>query len=194
MTTERSRGRRFKGGTGRWAGFQTKAWLWVSILTCPLLASILSIPLAGRAQTASPGIVILDSRVTHTNFDPAGELQLLDLLNKTRSQHNLPLLVMDAALRSTARTHSRDMAVQGYFGHPSLSGQSFIERVGSVVRSGTLVGENVVIAQTVVQANTAFAASPGHSKNMLEPRFHRVGIGVATAGQLGLTVTEDFAE
>jgi hypothetical protein len=29
---------------------------------------------------------------------------------------------------------------------------------------------------------------------MVEPAFHRVGIGVATAGELGVMVTEDFSE
>jgi uncharacterized protein YkwD len=56
------------------------------------------------------------------------------------------------------------------------------------------VGENVTLARSVEQAHAAFVASSPHLRNILEPRFRRVGIGVAGAGDLGLFVTQDFAE
>lgn len=135
----------------------------------------------------------LDYHVPQSEIRPDAEVQLLDLLNRTRRARGLPPLVMDGSLRFVARAHSQDMARRGYFGHVTMSGQSFADRLSSVVREG-FVGENVAIAGTAEQANTAFAASPAHLGNMVEPRFHRVGIGVATAGALGMMVTEDFAE
>ncbi len=173
-----------------------RVWPWVIVMTGALLGSVLSIPTVVRSQTASPrpGLVSLDYRAPGTEHDPTSEARLLGLLNDVRRGHNLVPLVMDAPLRAVARAHSRDMAVQGYFGHTSLSGQSFLDRVGSAVGGEVLIGENVVISQSAEQAHTAFTASPGHYKNMLEPKFRRVGIGVATVGKLGLMVTEDFSE
>ncbi len=175
---------------------RTRAWPWVIVMTGALLGSVLGTPQMVRSQTPAPrpGLVSLDFRAPGTEHDPTSEVKLLDLLNGIRRGRNLVPLVMDGGLRAVARAHSRDMAVQGYFGHTSWSGQSFLDRVGSAIGGEMLIGENVVISQTAEQAHAAFTASPGHYKNMLEPRFHRVGIGIATAGKLGLIVTEDFSE
>ncbi len=175
---------------------RTRAWPWVIVMTGALLGSVLGTPQIVRSQTPSPrpGLVSLDFRAPSTEHDPASEARLLDLLNDARREHSLVPLIMDAPLRAVARAHSRDMAVRGYFGHTSLSGQSFLDRVGSAVGGEVLIGENVAISQTAEQAHAAFTASPGHYKNMLEPKFRRVGIGISTAGKLGLIVTEDFSE
>jgi uncharacterized protein YkwD len=130
---------------------------------------------------------------TQTEFVPDAETALLRLLNRTRRQHGLPLLVMNAVLRDTARSHSREMALGGFIGHGSPSSGAFLQRLGKVLRPGDFVGENVACGGTITQVETAFEASRGHLENILHPRFHSVGIGIAT-GALGLLVTEDFAE
>jgi uncharacterized protein YkwD len=130
---------------------------------------------------------------TQTEFVPDAETALLRLLNRTRRQHGLPLLVMNAVLRDTARSHSREMALGGFIGHGSPSSGAFLQRLGAVLRPGDFVGENVACGGTITQVETAFEASRGHLENILHPRFHSVGIGIAT-GALGLLVTEDFAE
>jgi uncharacterized protein YkwD len=141
-----------------------------------------------------PGVIPLDYRAAQSEIDPGAEDELLALLNQVRAEYHLPPLVMDPMLRAAARAHSRDMALHGYFGHSSPWGQSFVDRLAAVVRGGTLVGENVAVAASAESAEAAFLASPGHFRNMVEPAFHRVGIGVATAGELGVMVTEDFSE
>jgi uncharacterized protein YkwD len=141
-----------------------------------------------------PGVIPLDYRAAQSEIDPGAEDELLALLNQVRAEYHLPPLVMDPMLRAAARAHSRDMALHGYFGHSSPWGQSFVDRLAAVVRGGTLVGENVAVAASAEGAEAAFLASPGHFRNMVEPAFHRVGIGVATAGELGVMVTEDFSE
>jgi len=88
------------------------------------------------------------------------------------SRCDFVLASMESLLRLLARTHSQDTATRGYVGHGSMSGESFVDRLA--------------------RAHNAFIVSPGHLQNVLELRFHRVGIGVSTAGQLGMTNPEDF--
>jgi uncharacterized protein YkwD len=128
-----------------------------------------------------------------TADEPDAEQKLLELLNSVRGNHGLPPLRMDHALQTAARAHSRDMAIGGYVGHGSPSGLSAIDRLSHVVAWG-LVGENVTFAVSCSAANRALVASRGHLANILEPRFHRVGIGVFSAGRWGMAITQDFAE
>ena len=146
-------------------------------------------PFVGTASVT----VELDQRTSHSVVEPAAERQLLDLLNTTRVQHGVPPLRMDGGLREAARAHSHDMAVGGYAGHGSFSLGSALDRLSHVVAWG-LVAENVTFAVNSAAAHRALVASQTHLENILEPRFHRVGIGVFSAGSLGLAVTQDFAE
>ena len=138
-------------------------------------------------------VVALDERTSDSTVEPSAEQQLLTLLNGVRTEHGLPPLRMDRSLQAAARAHSRDMATGGYVGHGNLFGVSAIDRLSHVVVRG-LVGENVTFAVSCHAANRALVASTGHLANMLDPRFHRVGIGVFSAGSLGMAVTQDFAE
>ncbi|HXX38880.1 MAG TPA: CAP domain-containing protein [bacterium] len=147
----------------------------------------------GSTDSDSAVVVRLNTAVPHTSVDAGSESELLQLMNDARAERGLPRLSMDASLRFVARGHSTDMATHGYVGHGTLAGISFLQRLAPVVRHG-LVGENVTLAQTVEEANTIFLASAGHLHNIMNPAFHRVGIGVAVAGPAGVAVTEDFAE
>lgn len=146
---------------------------------------------------SSPGdasiMVAINVRTSDTTAEPDAEHQLLDMLNSVRVQRGLPPLRMDRSLQQAARAHSREMVTGGYVGHGSKNGDSALDRLSHVVVRG-LVGENVTFAVSCAAANRALVASKGHLANMLEPRFHRVGIGIFSAGQMGLAVTQDFAE
>ena len=67
------------------------------------------------------------------------------------------------------------------------------DRLAGFLRPGSRIGENVAMVQTVEEGQRAFVASQPHLQNMLDPRFHRVGIGVTTAGEMGIMITEDFS-
>ncbi|HKX17042.1 MAG TPA: CAP domain-containing protein [bacterium] len=157
--------------------------------------SLAAPPWASAQSTPDLGTVVIATgvRTAHTMFVPDAETALLALLNQTRRAHGLPPLTESSLLRAAARSHSREMTLLGFVGHGSWLLRSFLERLGTVVRAGTFVGENVTCATTVAQVESAFEASPGHLLNILNPRFHFVGVGIAAA-PLGLMVTEDFAE
>lgn len=161
-----------------------------------LVVSLLLIPLSqakGSTATDSSVVVRVNTSVPAASVDAPAESQLLQLINDVRTARGLSRLYMDPSLRFVAREHSTDMATHGYVGHGTLSGSSFLDRLSPVVRQG-VVGENVTLAQTVEEAHTIFLASTGHLHNILNPAFHRIGIGVANAGEVGVAVTEDFAE
>ena len=169
-----------------------RAWMIVTILA---VLAIPAVPAYSQSSEDLSSVVVpLTASAPRTEVLPEAEAALLSLLNQVRRQHRLPPLSMDASLRRVARSHSRDMASRGFIGHGSAGGTSFADRLVGVVMGGTFVGENVTLARSVVQAHSAFVASGAHLRNILEPRFRRVGIGVAGAGELELFVTEDFAE
>lgn len=158
---------------------------------------------AGSGQSRRPAddstlppnrnFVWLAGRAPDSAFSPASEDILLSLLNSVRLSRGIAPLKPDPALRNIARAHSRSMALRGFVGHGSPTGESFAERLIGVLPAGTAVGENVTFAERPSQAHEAFLASAAHTANMLSPVFQRVGIGVATAGEFGFAVTELFA-
>jgi len=166
----------------------------VVVLVTMALSLVMAEGAAGQTVLDLGAVMVpTNMPATQTEFVPDAETALFHLLNRTRRQHGLPLLIMNGVLRNTARSHSREMALGGFIGHGSPSSGAFLERLGTVLRPGEFVGENVACGGTITQVEAAFEASRGHLENMLDPRFRSVGIGIATAGA-ELLVTEDFAE
>jgi uncharacterized protein YkwD len=130
----------------------------------------------------------------------------LCLLNHARARHSLRKLHLHRRLGRAARSHSADMARRGYFSHDSRSGASFFDRIR---RAGYLrhahrwmVGENIAwgtgrlaTPRAIVRA---WMHSPGHRANILNGRFHEIGVGITysapvhVASRPGATYTTDF--
>jgi uncharacterized protein YkwD len=138
-------------------------------------------------------IVRLPKAASQSHVLPDAEARLLAMVNRERRIRGLSPLVSDSSLRLAARHHARDMALRGYVGHDSLRGQTMRARLAGFLRPGPRIGENVAMVQSVEEGHRAFVASQPHLQNMLDPRFHRVGIGVTTAGEMGIMITEDFS-
>ncbi|MHB8732672.1 MAG: CAP domain-containing protein [bacterium] len=158
------------------------------------LALLVGIMLLVGGVTSAQSIFWLSFRASQSEVVPGMEVQLLTLLNQTRREHKLPPLVMDESLRRAARAHSLDMASRGYYGHFTPEHESPAQRVARFVVIRGRLGENITINATAEEANKALVASPAHLENMLESGFHRVGIGIASAGPESKMITEDFAQ
>jgi uncharacterized protein YkwD len=130
----------------------------------------------------------------------------LCLLNKERAQRGLGKLRLSRKLGRAARHHSADMARRGYFSHDSRSGESFLDRIR---RAGYLrrarqwyVGENIAwgtgALATPRSIVRAWMNSPGHRANILNGRFHHIGVGISynaprrVSGRAAATYTTDF--
>lgn len=107
------------------------------------------------------------------------EYQLFDLVNAERKKYGLNLLSWDSAVQKTARKHSEDMAVNGYFNHTNLAGKSAMERLQEDNIIFRKAGENLAYGQwSAIFAHEGLMNSPGHRANILEEDYEYLGIGV----------------
>lgn len=127
-------------------------------------------------------------------FLPKDEGRLLALTNRERRARGLPPLFLSIHLRDAARAHARDMALQGYVGHTSRYGLGVRDRMAQYLRPGSRIGENLAFVQTIEQGHLAFVESWHHRRNILDPAFRRIGIGVATMGNAGIMIDEEFVD
>lgn len=123
---------------------------------------------------------------------PDLEHEMLELVNQERAEAGVGPLVADTALRSVARAHSADMFERGYFSHYTPEGENPFGRMKDAHIHFLTAGENLALAQTLSIAHTGLMHSPGHRANILNPAFHRVGIGIIGGGVHGLMVSQEF--
>lgn len=125
--------------------------------------------------------------------DGDSEERMVELVNSERTKIGLSALRVEENLVSIARSHSRDMFERRYFSHFSPEGQD----VGFRAREGgieyTLVGENLAYAPDVEMAHIGFMNSEGHRKNILDPAWTRIGIGVIDGDVYGKMFTQVYA-
>jgi uncharacterized protein YkwD len=108
------------------------------------------------------------------------ELQMFDLTNAARVNHQLPILSWDDAVRETARKHSEDMAKNQYFDHTNLEGESPFDRMEEDNIAFMLAGENLATGQlSSIFAHEGLMNSLGHRKNILKGDYEFLGVGVA---------------
>ena len=135
------------------------------------------------------------------------EEDLVAAINTERTSRGLEPLALDPELTEAACAHSREMSALNYFAHRSPTpgeatpADRYLEelRVSGEAQPGrALVGENIFFASvTNAVYNAGYAhqslmASPSHRKNILEPRFTKVGVGVYRDPQGSFWVTEMF--
>jgi uncharacterized protein YkwD len=159
------------------------------------------IPSSAQAASGCPGAGNLPAQLSAS----ALRATTLCVLNQQRAAHGVRPLRRGARLVTAARRHSRAMVARRFFAHDSLSGAGFSQRIARTGwmrgRNGWFVGENLAWgtgARSTPQATVAaWMASPAHRRNVLQPRFRVIGIGVAAGvpvpgGAVGATYTTDF--
>ena len=132
----------------------------------------------------------------------------LCLLNEERADHGLSPLKSQKKLRKAAVRFSKTMVKEQFFDHVSPTGSTLASRVKKVkytkgARAWSL-GENIAWGtgdrSTPAAIVDAWMHSPGHKRNILDPTFKEIGIGIASgapvataaASSSGLTYTTDF--
>ena len=127
----------------------------------------------------------------------------LRLINEARAANGLPGLVLDAPLSVAAQRHAEEMAHQGYLSHTNRAGQQPWDRMAAAGAAFGAASENIGRiscgdAEACIRALHAMmmAETPpndSHRRNLLEPRFRRLGVGVARGGGMLYWVC-DFAD
>ena len=127
------------------------------------------------------------------------EQRCFDLTNRQRTRARLRPLAADAALSDAARRHSVDMIRRRFFAHINPDGQGPEDRIAAAtrrpaaataenlwMRSGIPAGTSPLAA--IEDAVAQLMASPAHRRNILNPVYTHLGIGVAaTASELRVT-------
>jgi uncharacterized protein YkwD/uncharacterized membrane protein required for colicin V production len=138
--------------------------------------------------------VNLSFRVAEPRIDQSAEEQMLVLLNRARTENGLEPVTLDPTIREVARAYATTMFQQGFFAHVDQSGATPFDRMRAGGVNFRAAGENLALAPTVQIAHDGLMNSPGHRANILNPRFRRIGIGVADGGMHGKMFTQNFAD
>jgi uncharacterized protein YkwD len=108
------------------------------------------------------------------------------LINQRRAVRGMRRLRLSYGLSKAAVWHSHDMVHRKYFAHVSRSGSDVVNRLrkSRYIKAGFgwMVGENLAWGSGTSGAPreivTAWMNSPAHRRNMLNPRYREIGIGV----------------
>ena len=135
------------------------------------------------------------------------EAEIMREVNSIRAGRGIRPLRAAPNLRGAARAHSRAMLEHGFFGHDSMDGTAFSDRIKRYytdrgwemwsVGEALLANEGQIDAKMIV---VAWLDSPPHRELILSPAWHDAGIGVmytamapaAYGGAEAVVVTADF--
>lgn len=157
----------------------------------------------GTAPGATPGVTpgVDDTtpdttdRDTYTANSDAltdQEQEMFRLVNEARAQNNVPALKLDMELTNVARIKSQDMVDNNYFSHNSPTYGSPFDMMDDFGIEYVKAGENIAGNQSVQNAHDSLMNSPGHRKNILDPEFTHIGIGIKAGSQYGNIFTQMF--
>ena len=137
----------------------------------------------------------------------APKAQMLGLINAERAQAGVGPLAFDPTLGVIAQARSQDMIARHYFSH-QIPGAPGVHMVFDLLDRANvqyqMAGENIALnnyitvysmTQTVQQTNNDLMNSPEHRANLLEPKYTRLGLGMAFEPGTGkLILTEVFVQ
>ena len=115
------------------------------------------------------------------------ELALLERVNADRAAHGLAPLLPDPEILSVARSRAAAQIPAPVLTHYDASGKIAIQGLlAGTGASYSLAGENLARlraddAAAAYEAEVALMNSPTHRKNILEPRFNRLAVGLVRA-------------
>jgi uncharacterized protein YkwD len=167
--------------------------VWKRVSLVLLCATALLAPLAVAAFPGSP------PELAQSELAVVAE-RIVQLTNQTRAQGGLPPLQPVAYLSDAASGHSKEMMELNYFAHISPTPGRAQPKMRIQLARGwdTRIGENIYRAQGITadaladRAVSAWIKSPSHYKNLMDPTFNSIGVGVAPKGD-EFAVTQNFS-
>jgi uncharacterized protein YkwD len=119
------------------------------------------------------------------------EEAIFAMTNDIRRQNGLAVFLPDEICRTAARGHSADMLNRNYFSHTGPEGRSLKDRLPANP-SARQWGENIWTGsgydtrqthQLAQKIMVGWMKSPGHRKNILDPGYTHLGVGVMAKNQ-----------
>lgn len=142
-------------------------------------ATIGGIVYARAADSVVNGEASLATKSCRDVLGSATREALCSAVNKSRASKGRASLKLDAALSRVAQKHAEDMAKQGYFSHQSPDGGTMVSRLEDAGLDYGYAGENIARGQdSVGDVMESWMNSAGHRKNILNPNFKKIGIGL----------------
>lgn len=155
----------------------------------------------GKTPTPGPGTTPAPDQPTTPPDTTTGggakaltgqENEMLRLVNEARKANGVKPLQVDTEVTNVARTKSQDMIDNNYFSHNSPTYGSPFDMLKSFGIKYVAAGENIAGNSSVKGAHDALMKSEGHRKNILNPDFTHIGIGIKKGGQYGNMFTQLF--
>lgn len=126
--------------------------------------------------------------------DRVGEIEwhIAFVTNQQRMWQNLALLAPSESLAGIARGHSQDMLTRGFFDHRTPEGTGSADRIARQGLSFTVSSENIYLMRNGTTDAAELASimvggwmkTKAHRRNMLDPAFLYLGVGVASSERL----------
>ena len=126
--------------------------------------------------------------------------RIVELTNQTRAQNGVGPLQPVSYLANAATSHSKEMIDLNYFSHTSPTPGRAQPKMRIQLAQGwdTRIGENIYRAQGIPvagladRAMAAWLKSPSHFKNLVDPSFNSIGIGIVPKGD-EFAITQNFS-
>jgi hypothetical protein len=134
--------------------------------------------------------ILLVTRV-HAQGDLAGDV--LNRINAARTAAGLAPLARNAQLESAAQGHALDLAAHGsHLGHVGSDGSTMRLRIARAGYPFGRVGENWASHRSLDRIMDFWLTDPPHRRNVLNPAYKEIGIGVALRPGGTAVVVTDF--
>jgi uncharacterized protein YkwD len=105
---------------------------------------------------------------------------MLAKVNAARKAVGARPLATDPHLDAAAQEHAQDMLLRAYYDHETPEGRTPRERLESTGYLAHKVGENIAEGQfSVEEVMNGWLGSSGHRRNLLDPEFRDLGVGLA---------------
>ncbi|MCU1311596.1 MAG: Allergen V5/Tpx related protein [Candidatus Angelobacter sp.] len=137
-------------------------------------------------------LVICSSAAEADDFDPRIERSLFDQVNHERASRGLPELKWNDKLMQSARKHTQRMKSAHSLTHQANGEPVLLQRVAATGLRFNSSAENVAYATNPDDLHPGWMHSEGHRKNILNPQYNSIGIGVLKAGNV-YYATQNFA-
>lgn len=112
--------------------------------------------------------------------------QIVAAVNAERRKAGVAPVKANTDLDEAAQRHAEDMLARNFFAHESPSGTTVRERARSAGYRWRTIGENIAEGQlSVREVMDTWMRSPGHRRNILNPAFKELGVGLAMGSSDG---------
>lgn len=120
--------------------------------------------------------------------------EVLDLVNAERAEYDLEPLKWDNTLAKLAEDYCLDMINRDFFSHNTPDGKTLFDRMAENNIKYSVAGENIAYGQSSPEEVVKqWLNSPGHRKNILNPYFKYLGVGIKRGGRYGIYWVQEFA-